>query len=213
MGKLINECDTEARVNDESKKKASEIGNKVVDKILEKHAPDLKALKDEVTKANEVKKEVSELHDLIKTGSDYSKLSNAEKLKFDRDLALKLNEYGNANELSKAFTRDATGRIIDVNKSALADLDRQLNQLNDQTKPLNQQTKPFNSTSRSISSESASLNSCWATEAAENGGGTLICCVSQGSCEANCANQDDECARACARQAVHSNGRTCYWKH
>ena len=123
-------------------------------KFLEKHAPDLKVLKDEIAKANDVKKEVTELRDLIKTGSDYSKLSDAEKLKFNRDLALKLNEYGNANELSKAFTRDALGRITDVNKAALADLDRQLNQLNDPTKPLNQQTKPFNSTSNSISSES-----------------------------------------------------------
>ena len=78
---------------------------------------------------------VKELRDMVRQASNYSKLSDSQKLDLYRDIAKKLNEIGNLNSLSKKLTDSALDGISKMNKEALLNLDRQLQEFDQQMRP------------------------------------------------------------------------------
>ena len=115
MGKQINQCDTEVYALENAKKAA----DSVTDTVLKK------AGLEDLNKMRKKLDEVNELRGLISKASD-PRLSPGERLDVNRDLAQKLNAYGNTNGLSKKLTDDALSRTTDINKSALGELDKAL---------------------------------------------------------------------------------------
>lgn len=117
--KLINQCDSEA-TKEALKAKAIDAAVDTAAKTVggegEKKIKELKTAYDEAR----------ELHGLIGRATDYSKLSYQEKLNLNRDIALKLNLYRNDSDLSKNLTEYALKHVTEIDKDALAELDRQM---------------------------------------------------------------------------------------